>query len=275
MKVAKAITAIACLIAVTASAQDWAKARLEKSSRHGEWVKVKNGSREVNCFITYPEVKDKATAVIVIHEIFGLTDWVRGVTDELAEAGYIAIAPDLLSGAAPGGGGTAELGGMDAVRKAIMSLPPDQITADLNAAAEYVTKLPACNGKLVVGGFCWGGGQTFRYATNNKEVKAAFVFYGTAPESETDLGRIKCPVYGFYGENDNRVDATIPKTSEAMKKLGKTYEPVTYQGAGHGFMRAGEDPTPAEGDKKAAQAANRKARGDAWKRWKDLLKKIS
>lgn len=275
MKLAKIIAAIACLVAVSVSAQDWAKARLEKSPRHGEWVKVKHGDREVNCFITYPEVKDKATAVIVIHEIFGLSDWVRGVTDQLAEAGYIAIAPDLLSGTAPGGGGTAELGGMDAVRKAIMSLPADQITADLNAVAEYVTKLPACNGKLAVGGFCWGGGQTFRYATNNKDVKAAFAFYGTAPESETDLARINCPVYGFYGENDNRVDATIPKTADAMKKLGKTYEPVTYKGAGHGFMRAGEDPAPAEGDKKAAQAANKKAREDAWKRWKDLLKKIS
>jgi carboxymethylenebutenolidase len=275
MKLANVIATIACLIAVSVSAQDWAKARLEKSPRHGEWVKVKHGDREVNCFITYPEVKDKATAVIVIHEIFGLSDWVRGVTDQLAEAGYIAIAPDLLSGTAPGGGGTAELGGMDAVRKAIMSLPSDQITADLNAVAEYVTKLPACNGKLAVGGFCWGGGQTFRYATNNKDIKAAFAFYGTAPENETDLGRINCPVYGFYGENDNRVDATIPKTAEAMKKLGKTYEPVIYKGAGHGFMRAGEDPTPAEDGKKAAKDANKKARDDSWKRLKDLLKKIS
>jgi carboxymethylenebutenolidase len=267
MKLTKLAIALICLAAASLSAQDWAKARLEKSPRHGEWVTVKHGDREVKCFITYPEVKDKATAVIVIHEIFGLSDWVRGVTDQLAEAGYIAIAPDLLSGTAPGGGGTAELGGMDNVRKAIMSLPADQITADLNAVAEYVKKLPSCNGNLAVGGFCWGGSQTFRYATNNKEIKAAFVFYGTAPESEADLARINCPVYGFYGENDNRVDATIPKTSEGMKKEGKTYEPITYKGAGHGFMRAGEDP--------AGNDANKKAREDGWKRLKDLLKKIS
>ncbi len=266
MKLVKIIAVIACLTAASLSAQDWAKARLEKSPRHGEWVTVKHDSREVKCFITYPEVKDKATAVIVIHEIFGLTDWVRGVTDQLAEAGYIAIAPDLLSGMAPGGGGSAELGGMDNVRKAIMLLPANQITADLDAVGEYVKKLPSCNGKIVVGGFCWGGGQSFRYATNNKELKAAFAFYGTAPESDSDLARINCPVYGFYGENDNRVDATIPKTAEAMKKVGKKYEPVTYSGAGHGFMRAGEDP--------AGNAANKKAREDAWKRWKDLLKKI-
>src|SRR6266571_6258299 len=116
-------------------AQDWAKARLEKSPRHLEWVKVKQGGREVNCFIAYPEVKEKATAVVVIHEIFGLSDWARGVTDQLAEAGYIAITPDLLSGSAPGGGGTAELGGNDAATKAIRTLSPQQITADLNAVA--------------------------------------------------------------------------------------------------------------------------------------------
>src|SRR5205085_3215153 len=169
-----------CLLAASAAAQDWAKARLEKSPRHIEWVTVKNGARSIKSSIAFPEVKDKATAVVVIHEIFGLSDWVRSVTDQLAEAGYIAIAPDLLSGSAPGGGGTAELGGGDAVRKAISSLPPDQITADLNAVAEYVSKLPAASGKLVAGGFCWGGAQTFRYATNNKNLKSAFVFYGTA-----------------------------------------------------------------------------------------------
>jgi len=251
--------------AITCSAQDWAKAMIEKSPRHLEWVKVKHGGREVNCFIAYPEVKDKALAVVVIHEIFGLTDWVRAVTDQLAAAGYIAIAPDLLSGTAPGGGGTAELGGGDAVRKAITSLPPAQITDDLNAVAAYVAKLPAANGKITAGGFCWGGSQSFRFATNNKDLKAAFVFYGTAPESEKDINRINCPVYGFYGGNDARVTATVPKTKDLMKAAGKTYEPVTYEGAGHGFMRAGEAPD--------ASPENKKARDEAWKRWLDLLGK--
>jgi carboxymethylenebutenolidase len=257
---------VALLAVAPAPAQDWAKARLEKSPRHLEWVKVKHGDREVNCFIAYPEVKDKATAVIVIHEIFGLSDWVRGVTDQLAEAGYIVIAPDLLSGSAPGGGGTAELGSGDAVRKAISSLTPDQITADLNAVADYVAKLPASNGKVAVGGFCWGGTQTFRFATNNKDIKAAFVFYGSSPEKEAELARIASPVYGFYGGNDNRINATIPKSTELMKQAGKTYEPMIYDGAGHGFMRAGEAPD--------ASAENKKAREAAWQRWKDALKKL-
>jgi carboxymethylenebutenolidase len=258
--------AVATTIAFPAPGQDLSKVRLETSPRHLEWVKVKHGKREVNSFIAFPEVKEKATAVVVIHEIFGLSDWVRGVTDQLAEAGYIAIAPDLLSGAAPGGGGTSELGGPDAVRKAISSLPPDQITADLNAVVDYVAKLPACNGKVVVGGFCWGGSQTFRFVTNNKDIKAGYVFYGTGPDQEADIARITAPVYGFYGGNDGRVSATIPGSAKLMKQAGKIYEPVTYQGAGHGFMRAGEAPDASE--------ANQKGRDEAWKRWKELLKKI-
>jgi carboxymethylenebutenolidase len=252
-------------LAFTSVAQDWAKARLENSPRHHEWVKVKNGDREVNCYITYPEVKDKAPVVIVIHEIFGMTDWVRGVTDQLAEAGYIAIAPDLLSGLAPGGGGSAELGGPDAVTKVIGTLPPEQITADLNAVAGYVSQLPSANGKIMVAGFCWGGGQSFRYATNNKELKAAFVFYGPPPAAE-DMAKINCPVYGFYAGNDARITTTIPKAEMAMGKAKKTYAPVVYDGAGHGFMRAGEAPD--------ANAGNKKARDEAWTRWKDLLKKL-
>jgi carboxymethylenebutenolidase len=255
----------ACLLAVIAlAAQDSPKARLDKSPRHLEWVKVKHDSRDVECFVAYPEVKEKATAVIVIHEIFGLSDWVRGVTDQLAERGYIAIAPDLLSGMGPNGGGTKALG--DGVGKAIRDLKPDQKDADLDAVYEYVSKLPACNGKVVVCGFCWGGGETFRYAAHNPNIKAGFPFYGANPSKEEDISRIKAPIYGFFGSNDARVNQTIPKCKELMQKLGKTYEPVIYEGAGHGFMRAGEDPN--------GNAANKKGREEAWQRWTDLLKKI-
>src|SRR5260370_12700728 len=153
MRTVLVLIAAAALAAVMARAQDWPKARLEKSPRHQEWVKVKHGSREVNCFIVYPEVKDKATAVLVIHEIFGLSEWVRGVADQLAEAGYIAIAPDLLSGAAPNGGGTSEFAGPDAVTKAVSSLPADQGTPHLNPGAHYATQLARCHHKLSVPGF--------------------------------------------------------------------------------------------------------------------------
>lgn len=265
--VALAVVSASLCSSNSAVAQDWAKERIDKSPRHIEWVKVNHDKRDVNCTITYPEVKDKATAVIVIHEIFGLTDWVRGVTDQLAEAGYIAISPDLLSGMADGGGGTPEIIKANGdVRAKINALPPDQVTADLNAVAEYLSKLPSCNGKIVVSGFCWGGKQTFRYATNNKDLKAAFVFYGDAPVAENEIAKINCPVYGFYGGNDMRINATVPKTIELMKAANKTYEPVTYEGAGHGFMRAGEQPD--------AEAANKKAREESWTRWKEILKKI-
>ncbi len=258
-------------------AQDWAKQHLAKSPRHQEWVKVKykpggsNSEREISAFIVYPEVKTKATAVIVIHEIFGMSDWVQSLTDQLAGAGYVAIAPDLLSGMGPNGGGTTELRAADsnAIGKAIRDLPPAQITADLNAVFDYLSKLPAVNGKVAVAGFCWGGGQSFRYGTNNPNLKAAFVFYGAPPANEQDvdkeaLARIRGPVYGFYAGNDARINATVPKTTEAMKELTKKYDPVTYEGAGHGFMRAGEDPND-------NNPANKKARDEAWTRWKAIL----
>ena len=285
--------------------QDWAQARLAKSPRHHEWVKVKSGNREVNSFIVYPESNKKATAVVVIHEIFGMSDWVQQLTDELAEGGYIAIAPDLLSGKGPNGGGTSDVAtlGGNAIGAAIRDLPPDQITSDLNAVADYVSHVPGANGKVAVGGFCWGGTQTFRFATNRRGLKAAFVFYGSAPANNAQgqsfavdraaLARIDAPVYGFYGEMDKRIDDTVPPTVEAMKEAGKKYDPVTYAGAGHGFMRAGEPNAPtnnpptlksdADADKKAQDdyakyltmdRANRKARNDAWARWKAILAKL-
>ena len=260
-----------------ASGQAWAKAKVDASPRHHEWVNVKAGKRVVSCFVVYPEVKNKAAAVVVIHEIFGMSDWVQMEADEVAEAGYIAIAPDLLSGMGPNGGGTSALADGTAVGKAIRDLPPDQITADLNAVADYVSKLPAANGKVAVAGFCWGGGQSFRFATNRASLVAAFVFYGQGPESPEAIAAIKAPVYGFYAGNDARIGATIPKTIELMKAAGKSYDPVTYEGAGHGFMRAGDTPPPAaDADAKAREAytGNKKARDDAWTRWKGLLKKM-
>lgn len=244
-------------------AQKWAEAMLNKSPRHHEWVELKHDDRKVKAFIAFPEVKEKAPAVLVIHEIFGLTDWAKNVADELAAAGYIAIAPDLLSQPDKD---TQSYSDRDAAVKAVSALPAPQILADLDSAAEYVRKLPACNGKIAVAGFCWGGAQSFAYANHNPNLRAAFVFYGTGPADNTTAEKIGCPVYGFYAENDARVGATVPKTEEIMKSLGKTYEPVTYSGAGHGFMREGEAPDASE--------ANRKARNDAWERWKSLLKDL-
>lgn len=268
MKLRHMLTGTAMLVLVSASAlaQDWALQRLEKSPRHQEWVAVKYGDRTVHAFLVFPEVSGKAPAVVVIHENRGLTDWVRSVADQLAEAGYIAIAPDLLSGMAPGGGKTSDFPNSDAAREGIYKLTPEQVTADLNAVTDYVSKHPASNGRVAVAGFCWGGTQTFRFATNRGDLAGAFVFYGTGPESPEAIARIKTPVFGFYGGDDARVNATVPKSAELMKAAGKTFEPVTYDGAGHGFMRSGEEP--------GASEANRKAREEGWKRWKALLTKV-
>jgi carboxymethylenebutenolidase len=254
------------LLASVATAQDWARQKLEASPRHQEWVKLKQGERTVHAFLVFPEAGAKAPAVVVIHENRGLTDWVRLVADRLAEAGVIAIAPDLLSGAAPGGGKTSDFKDQDAAREAISGLAPDQVTSDLQAVADYVKGLPAASGAVAVGGFCWGGGQSFRFATNRRDLKAAYVFYGIGPQDPESLGRIAAPVYGFYGGSDARVTASVPPVAEMMKARGLAFEPVTYEGAGHGFMRAGEEPD--------ASAANVKAREDSWARWRELLKKL-
>jgi len=254
---------LALLAAQAVSAQDWAKAALEKSPRHREWVTIKHGDRSVETFVAYPESKDKTPVVLVIHEIFGMTDWVQDLADEIAAAGYIAVAPDLLSGMGPNGGRSSSLDQSKAM-EAVSHLDPDQVTADLIAVADYGKKLPASTGKLFVVGFCWGGGQSFRFATNRPDLSAAFVFYGGPPDKDA-MARIHAPVYAFYAGNDARVDATIPDATAGMKAAGKFYEPVTYDGAGHGFMRAGEAPD--------ASDANKKARADSWVRLKELLAK--
>ncbi|HEX3572326.1 MAG TPA: dienelactone hydrolase family protein [Acidobacteriaceae bacterium] len=238
------------IAAFNLSAQDWAKAALEKSPRHREYVPLKHGDRTVQAFVVYPEVSNKAPVIVLIHEIFGLSDWAKLMADELAAKGYIVIAPDLLTGAGPNGGGTDSLGGQDAVTKAVSGLNPDQVTADLDAAADYGKKLPAGNGKLYVTGFCWGGGKSFEFATHRHDLSAAFVFYGPPPQPD-QMKSITAPVYGFYAGNDARISSTVPATTDAMKAAGKSYDPVVYDGAGHGFMRAGQAPDANDANKKA------------------------
>jgi carboxymethylenebutenolidase len=221
-------------------AQDWAKARLEASPRHHEYVSLKHDSRTVQAFVVYPEVKGKAPVVILIHEIFGLSDWAKEMADELAAQGFIVVAPDLLSGFGPNGGGSSEFPSQDATVKAVSGLDPAVVNADLDVAADFGKHLSAADGKIAVAGFCWGGGKSFAFAAHRKGLSAAFVFYGPGP---ADVSTVTAPVYGFYGGNDARIGATVPATIAAMQAAGKIYEPVTYDGAGHGFMRAGEDPT--------------------------------
>ena len=267
-RLARAAALVLCaalvLTACRAQAQDWAKSILDKSPRHQEWVKVKYGSRTVDAFVVYPEVSHKAPVVLLIHEIFGLSDWARSMADDIAAMGYIVIAPDLVSGFGPNGGGTSSFPDQQSVIKAVSSLDPSTVTADLNATADYALKFPSANGKLAVIGFCWGGGQSFRFATNRKNLAAAFVFYGPPPPNDS-LKTITAPVFGFYAGSDARISATIPDTKTAMAAAGKKYDPVIYDGAGHGFMRAGEDPTN-------TNPANTAARTQALARLQTLLK---
>ena len=240
-----------------------AKSALEKSPRHGEWVDVKvaGAAVPVRTWVVYPERKDKAGVVIVIHEIFGASDWIRGVADQLAREGFIAVAPDLISGKGPGGGGTDSAASRDDVVKLIRGLTPEETTARLNAVREWAIHLPAANGKSATIGFCWGGGHSFGYAVSQPALNAAVVYYGTPPDA-AQLPKVAAPVVGFYGGDDARVTSTVAPTEAEMKRLSKTYEPHVYDGAGHGFLRAQED----------RNGANLKATSDAWPRTVAFLK---
>lgn len=250
-----------CVVATAARADD-----VGDSRRHQEWVDVKTADgRTVRTFVVYPEVDKPVPAVLVIHENRGLNDWARSVADRLAEAGYVALAPDLLSGMGPAGGGADSFESADDARAALYRLTDERVQQDLDAVAEYAKKLTAVNGKIAVAGFCWGGGQSFAYAAHSPGLAAAFVFYGRAPD-EARLKAIQCPVYGFYGGNDFRITGETPKVADAMKQAGKSYEPVAYEGAGHGFMRSGEAADARPDDKQG--------RDQAWERWKRLLSEL-
>jgi len=242
-------------------AEAGAKDRLLTSPRHGEWVHVSAGAGDsVDAWVVYPERPDKAPVVLVIHEIFGLSDWIRSVTDQLAAEGFIAIAPDLLTGKAPGGKGSSAVDS-DAARQLISELQGPEIVRRLNAVAAYGAALPAATGQYAVVGFCWGGGISFSYATQQPALKAAVVCYGTPPD-EQGMGRIKAPVLGLYGGSDARVTSTVTAAEALMKKLGKRYEYEIFEGAGHAFFRAQD----------GQSGANLKATQKGWPRMVQFLK---
>lgn len=240
-----------------------AGAALLRSPRHGEFIEIPidAGDAPMRSWIVYPERKDPAGVVIVIHEIFGLTDWIRSVADQLAEDGFIAIAPDFLSGKAPGGKGTEALANRDEAVKLVRELTPEDVNKRLDGVRAYALKLPAANGRIATLGFCWGGARSFGYAAAQPALAAAVVFYGTAPDVPA-LATVKAPVLGLYGGDDARVNATIPATEAEMKRLGRTYEVRIYDGAGHGFLRAQD----------GREGANLKAAQQGWPRVVSFLR---
>ncbi|SKB80199.1 carboxymethylenebutenolidase [Salegentibacter salinarum] len=248
----------------TTIAQKTEAEELSDSPRHHEWVTLSHGDREFQAFVVYPETDEATKSVIVIHENRGLNDWARLFADKLAEAGYLVIAPDLISNTQEGKRRTTDFENPDAARDAIYALDPEQVTADLDAAFKYIKEDSASTGEVAVAGFCWGGSQTFRYATNNQDISSAHVFYGTGPEDEEAIANISAPVYGYYGGDDNRVNSTIEASEKMMEKSGKTYKYEIYEDAGHAFMRSGHQTD--------AEKANKEAHDKAWNRLKDLLK---
>lgn len=228
-----------------------ARQRLEASPRHGEWAMIPAGSGDsVRAWVVYPERSDKAPVVLVVHEIFGLSTWIRAVADQLAADGFIAIAPDLLTGkyAVTSPNDTISA---DSARALIRTLKDADVQRRLSAAARYGMALPSAQQHYGIVGFCWGGSTSFAHAVaGTPELGAAVVYYGTPPEN---LAKVHAPVLGLYGGNDNRVSSTVPATDSAMKSLDKTYEHFIFDGAGHGFLRAQDGQNGANGAA-AAQA---------------------
>ncbi|MGH7717747.1 MAG: dienelactone hydrolase family protein [Gemmatimonadaceae bacterium] len=213
-----------------------AEARLAASPRHGEWVMVHAGEGDsVRTWVVYPERRDRAPVVVVVHEIFGLSPWIRAVADQLAADGFVAIAPDLLT--SKNIPGSPLNPNADSARAAIRTLDHDDVHRQISAAARYAMALPAALPRYGVVGFCWGGVVSFAHAVRAPEVGASVVYYGTSPTA-ADLASVRAPVLGLYGENDARVNATIAPADSAMRALRKIYEHETYPGAGHGFLRA-------------------------------------
>jgi carboxymethylenebutenolidase len=229
MKLAIFAAAAALLVGAPGAALSQAK-----PTTHGEWVHIRKGADSIRAYVAYSERSSPSPAIIVIHEIYGLTDWEPTVADRLAKQGYIAVVPDLLSskhGRTPKDENEA--------RKLIGELEPDRITGDLNATYAYLNSLPAVDkGNIGTIGFCWGGGQSFRYATNNPNLRAAVVAYGPAPDT-ADMKRIKAPVLGIYGEDDARINAALPEVTAGMQNAGNTFTSEVYPGTGHGFLKPG------------------------------------
>ena len=210
------------------------------SDIHSEYVKYVSGHDTLTAYLAYPERKDPAPAVVVIHEIFGMSDFVRHTTEQLAKDGFVAIAPDLLSRR----GGTPAA--TDDARKLIAGLNPDTLTLDLDATVAYVKALKAVRrDRIGVIGFCWGGGQSFRYATNSPTLRAFVVCYGPGPDAAT-IARIRAKGLGVYAEQDARINAGLSDVDAVVKQYGKDYHYTVYPGVGHGFLRSRESPAVAD-----------------------------
>ena len=235
-----------------------ASARLAASPRHGEYVMIPTGGTggtdSVRAWVVYPERREKAPVVMVIHEIYGLSGWVRGVADQLAADGFIAVAPDLLTGKRPEG--YLERQPQDSTVALIRSLRPADVAAHLDAIASWSRALPAASGPVGIVGFCWGGSTVWNYAVHaGDRLQAGVVYYGSSPDASA-LATVRAPILGLYGADDARVNATIPRADSTMRALGRPFTVQVYPGAGHGFLR----------QQSGREGANLAASRDAWPR---------
>jgi len=244
-------------------AQEFAFKDLSSSRHQMEWIKIESAGSSVNSFIVYPDSLSTAPAIIIIHEEFGMTEWMMSFADQLALQKYIAIVPDLLTRKSPGKDTIGEVRNWGDARDKLLSLDQEEIFTTIDIVQNYISGLPSCNGTILIVGLGWGGSQVFHYLLQDDNLEAGLIFYGIAPGKKKKLKQVSTPIYGFYGENDSRVNKTLWSTDKKMKQLDKSFYPVVYEFGGHGFMRSGERPNANEG--------NIKARTAAWKRLRTIL----
>lgn len=243
--------------------EDALKAMLSDSPRHQEWIEIDNNGKTVHAFVVYPENKANSSAVVMIHENKWLNDWARAMADQVAAEGHIVIAPDLLSSFDEQRQKTSDFASPDDATQALYTLSQEDISSDLQAVADYAKSIDSFNGNLLSAGFCWGGSQSFRLADQGDDYQASLVFYGTAPEEEEFYENVGVPVYGFYAENDDRINATIEQTKTQMQENEKTFEYELYDNVGHAFMR--------KADVDAADILSQEAKQIAFERMINIL----
>jgi carboxymethylenebutenolidase len=232
-------------------------------SRRYTKVLLKNDDIKINCLVFPTADSSVSMGLIMIHEEWGLTDWIVNISSQVADQGYLVITPDLYSGLVSGSDTVKDLINEEVIRTQLLNCSHERIKSALDVSFEYLKANPLCNGKVAIIGFSWGGSQAFRYITENESLTAGFIFYGKTPENNRDLDRIKSPVYGIYGEYDTQLNSSLGSTIRRMKRLGKDYEPFIIKGGGHGFMRSGDRPWATED--------NTKARTAGWNKLLELL----
>jgi carboxymethylenebutenolidase len=217
--------------AATSSSSAAAPGSFDDGTVRAAWEEIDGAAGPLGIYLAAPAGGAAAPGIVVIHENKGLVPYVQDVARRLAAAGFVALAPDLLSRA----GGTGSFGDPAEATAALGKIAPEDMVADLRAAVSYLEASDAvANGALGVLGFCFGGGMAWRLITKDQRLRAAVPFYGPNPPL-ADVPAIKTPVFAVYGALDARITGGLADIEAAMAEHGKVFEKIVLPGALHAF----------------------------------------